>query len=208
MVHAARNGFYYALDRTNGAFVAGRQYVDELNWTSGLDPKTGRPRNYDPTKDVQIYAAGSHPIRGQGPSKTCPSHSGGKNWPPSAYDPELGLLFIPSIEGCDSIINAEQQSFVDQGGTVKPRQRFAGGNTKNLPERRYGSLKAIDPASGEIKAWVNMPYPNYGGVLATAGNLVFIGQLDGTFYAYDARTLQELWSFNAGTGINAPPISY
>jgi alcohol dehydrogenase (cytochrome c) len=45
-------------------------------------------------------------------------------------------------------------------------------------------------------------------VLATAGNLLFIGQLDGTFYAYDARTLQELWSFNAGTGINAPPISY
>jgi alcohol dehydrogenase (cytochrome c) len=208
VVHAARNGFYYALDRTNGAFVAGKQYVDELTWTPGLDPKTGKPLNYDPTKDVQIYAAGSHPIRGQGPSKTCPSHSGGKNWPPSAYDPELGLLYIPSIEGCDSIVNEEQKSFVDQGGTVKPRERFAGGTTKSLPERRYGSLKAIDPASGAIKASVKMPYPNYGGVLATAGNLVFIGQIDGAFYAYDARTLQELWSFNAGTGINAPPISY
>ncbi len=53
VVHAARNGFFYALDRTNGAFVAGKQYVDELNWTPGLDPKTGRPLNYDPTKDVQ-----------------------------------------------------------------------------------------------------------------------------------------------------------
>ncbi len=208
VVHAARNGFYYALDRTNGSFVAGKQYVDELTWTPGLDPKTGKPLNYDPTKDVQVYAAGSHGMRGEGPSKTCPSHNGGKNWEPSAYDPQLGLLFIPSTEGCDSIVNVEQKSFVDQGGTVKPRERFGGGTTKNLQPRRYGSLKSVDPTTGEIKASVKMPYPNYGGVLATAGNLVFIGQVDGTLYAYDARTLQEVWSFNAGTGINAPPITY
>ena len=208
VVHAARNGFYYALDRTNGSFIAGKQYVDELTWTPGLDPKTGKPLNYDPTKDVQVYAAGSHGMRGEGPSKTCPSHNGGKNWEPSAYDPQLGLLFIPSTEGCDSIVNAEQKSFVDQGGTVKPRERFGGGTTKNLQPRRYGSLKSVDPTTGEIKASVKMPYPNYGGVLATAGNLVFIGQVDGTLYAYDARTLQEVWTFNTGTGINAPPITY
>jgi alcohol dehydrogenase (cytochrome c) len=208
VVHAARNGFFYALDRTNGAFVAGKQYVDELTWTPGLDPKTGKPLNYDATKDVQVYAPGSHGMRGEPASKVCPSHSGGKNWEPSAYNPELGLLFIPSIEGCDSIINAEQKSFVDQGGTVKLRERFGGGNTKNLQPRRYGSLKSVDPATGDIKASVKMTYPNYGGVLATAGNLVFIGQLDGTLYAYDARTLKEVWSFNAGTGINAPPITY
>ena len=208
VVHAARNGFYYALDRTNGAFVAGKQYVDELTWTPGLDPKTGKPLNYDPTKDVQVYAPGSHGMRGEGPSKTCPSHNGGKNWEPSAYNPDLGLLFIPTAEGCDSITNAEQPSFADQGGTVKPRERFSGGNTKNIAPRRYGALKAVDPATGETKASVKMTYPNYGGVLATAGNLVFIGQLDGTLYAYDARTLKEVWSFNAGTGINAPPITY
>src|SRR3984957_11413092 len=208
VVHAARNGFFYALDRTNGSFVAGKQYVDQLTWTPGLDPKTGKPLNYDPTKDVQVYAPGSHGMRGEAPSKTCPSHNGGKNWEPSAYNPELGLLFIPSTEGCDSIVNAEQKSFVDQGGTVKPRERFGGGTTKNLSPRRYGSLKSVDPTTGEIKASVKMPYPNYGGVLATAGNLVFIGQLDGTLYAYDARTLKEVWSFNAGTGINAPPITY
>jgi alcohol dehydrogenase (cytochrome c) len=208
VVHAARNGFYYALDRTNGAFVAGKQYVDELTWTPGLDPKTGKPLNYDSTKDVQVYAPGSHGMRGEAPSKTCPSHNGGKNWEPSAYNPELGLLFIPSTEGCDSIVNVEQKSFVDQGGTVKPRERFGGGNTKNLQPRRYGSLKSVDPSTGETKASVKMTYPNYGGVLATAGNLVFIGQLDGTLYAYDARTLKEVWSFNAGTGINAPPITY
>src|SRR5262244_2328070 len=74
VVHAARNGFFYALDRTNGSFIAGKQYVDRLTWTTGLDPKTGRPLNYDPNADVQEYAEGTHGMRGQGPSRTCPSH--------------------------------------------------------------------------------------------------------------------------------------
>jgi alcohol dehydrogenase (cytochrome c) len=210
VVHAARNGFFYALDRINGSFVHGKQYVDSLNWTPGLDPKTGKPLNYDPNKDVQEYAPGSHGSRAKPEGGSlCPSHSGGKNWEPSAYNPELGLLYLPTIEGCDAITTAEQKSFVDQGGTVKPRDRFGGGGTKNLPnERRYGALKALDPTTGEIKAALKVTYPLYGGALATAGNLVFIGHVDGTFSAHDAKTLQEVWSFNAGSGINAPPVAY
>jgi alcohol dehydrogenase (cytochrome c) len=207
VVHAARNGFYYALDRVNGSFVLGKQYVDKLNWTTGLDPKTGKPLNYDPNKDVQEYAPGSHGSRAKPVSANCPSNSGGKNWPPSAYNAELNLLFITSIEGCNSIETVEQKSFVDQGGTVNPRERFAGGGTKST-ERRYGSLKGIDPVTGETKVSARLTYPPYAGVLATAGNLVFLGQLDGTFSAYDAGTLQEVWSYNTGSGINAPPISY
>jgi alcohol dehydrogenase (cytochrome c) len=69
-------------------------------------------------------------------------------------------------------------------------------------------VKAVDPLTGETKAQFKMQYPNWGGTLATAGNLVFNGTIDGTFYAFDAKTLQELWSFNAGTGITAPPITY
>jgi alcohol dehydrogenase (cytochrome c) len=208
VVHAARNGFYYALDRTNGAFVAGKQYVDQLNWTTGLDPKTGKPLNYDPTKDVQVYSAGSHGSRAkpQG-ERLCPSHFGGKNWEPSAYNPQLRLLYIPSIEGCNFLSTVEQKDMVDQGGTIKPRERFAGGATKT-PDRLYGSLKAVDPTTGEIKANLKLDYPNYSGALATAGNLVFIGEPDGTVSAHDAKTLAEVWSFNVGTGINAPPISY
>ena len=99
-------------------------------------------------------------MRGAGPSKTCTSHSGGKNWEPSAYNPDLGLLYLPTIEGCDSITTDEQKSFVDQGGTVKPRERFAGGGTKNIPgERRYGALKAVDPTTGEIKAQLKTDLP-------------------------------------------------
>jgi alcohol dehydrogenase (cytochrome c) len=208
VVHAARNGFFYALDRTNGSFVAGKQYVDQLTWTPGLDPKTGKPLNYDPNADIQIYAPGSHGTRAKPNSeKLCPAINGGKNWEPSAYNPDLGLLYIPSIEGCNFIQTVEQKDFVAEGGTVKPRERFAGGAPKT-PNRLYGSLKAIDPATGETKAVQRLEYPNMAGVLATAGNLVFLGHYDGTFAAYDAKTLNEMWSFNVGSPIQAPPVSY
>jgi alcohol dehydrogenase (cytochrome c) len=207
VVHAARNGFFYALDRVNGSFIAGKQYVDELNWTPGLDPKTGRPLSYDPNTDIQMYGAGSHGMRGQPSVRTCPSNVGGKNWEPSAYNPELGVMFIPSIEGCNTIETLEQKDMEDQGGTAKARERFTGGSAKTA-QRLYGSLKAVDPVTGDTKASLKMTYPNYGGALATAGNLVFLGEVDGTFGAYDARTLQQVWSFATGTGINAPPVTF
>ena len=208
VVHAARNGFYYALDRVNGSFVAGKQYVNELNWTPGLDPKTGRPLNYDPNSDVQVYRPGSHGSRANvNGDRLCPSVLGGKNWEPSAYNPELGLLFVTAKEGCNYIVTTQQDDFGDQGGAVKPRERFAGGQP-NTPERLFGSLKAIDPATGETKLAAKLDYPTYGGVLATAGNLIFVGLPDGTLAAYDAKTLKEAWSINLGTGINAPPVTY
>jgi alcohol dehydrogenase (cytochrome c) len=208
IVHAARNGFFYELDRTNGSFVAGKQYVDELNWTPGLDPKTGKPLNYDPAGGFQVYNAGSHGTRAQPQGgKLCPSHFGGKNWEPTAYNPQVGLLYIPSIEGCNFIETKVEQDMVDQGGSVKPRERFTGGGPKT-PDRLYGSLKAVDPVTSEIKANLKLEYPNYSGALATAGNLVFIGGVDGSVTAHDARTLKELWRFDVGTGINAPPITY
>jgi alcohol dehydrogenase (cytochrome c) len=91
---------------------------------------------------------------------------------------------------------------------VKPRERFTGGPFK-VPDRPlYGALKAVDPTTGETKASLRLDYASYAGALATAGSLVFLGQVDGTFGAYDAKTLTPLWSFNAGTGINAPPVSF
>ena len=101
VVHAARNGFYYALDRLNGSFIAGKQYVDKLNWTTGLDPKTGMPLNYDPTKDLQAYTPGSHPDRAhpQMSGPLCSSHFGGKNWEPTAYNPNLGVHLYSDYRG-------------------------------------------------------------------------------------------------------------
>src|SRR3984893_15627932 len=130
VVHGARNGFFYALDRTNGSFIAGAQYVDQLTWTKGLDPKTGRPLDYDPAKDVQSYVEGSHPSRANPVATRCPSTPGGKNWEPAAYNPELNLIYIPSSEGCNQLEGVTQVDFEDQGGTVQPRERFTGGSGK------------------------------------------------------------------------------
>jgi alcohol dehydrogenase (cytochrome c) len=166
------------------------------------------PLDYDPTKDVQIYVDGTHPTRAKPRSvRTCPSHFGGKNWEPGAYNPDLGLLYIPSIEGCNILETVEQKDMEDQGGPVKWRERFTGGGQKT-DAPLYGSLKAVDPTTGEIKATKKLTYPNKAGALATAGNLVFLGHYDGTFAAYDAKTLNEVWSFNVGSPIQAPPMSY
>jgi alcohol dehydrogenase (cytochrome c) len=207
VVHGARNGFYYALDRTNGAFIAGKQYVDELNWTRGLDPKTGRPLDYDPGKDVQTYVEGTTATRAKPIGTRCPAVSGGKNWEPAAYNPELNRIYIPSSEGCNQIEGVAQTDFEDQGGPVKPRDRFAGGGNKNL-KQTTGSIKALDPVTGETKAVVRTELPNWSGVLATGGNLVFSGLWEGALVAYDGTTLQEVWRFATGCGVMAPPISY
>jgi alcohol dehydrogenase (cytochrome c) len=207
VVHGARNGFYYALDRTNGAFIAGKQYVDELNWTRGLDPKTGRPLDYNPGKDVQTYVEGTTATRTKSIGTRCPAVAGGKNWEPAAYNPELNRIYIPSSEGCNQIEGVTQTDFEDQGGPVKPRDRFVGGGNNNL-KQTTGSIKALDPVTGETKAVVRTELPNWSGVLATGGNLVFSGLWEGALVAYDGTTLQEVWRFETGCGVMAPPISY
>jgi alcohol dehydrogenase (cytochrome c) len=116
-------------------------------------------------------------------------------------------LLVRSYSMAGGVETVEQKDRDDQGGPIKARERFTGGPFK-FDVRFHGALKAVDPTTGETKANLRLDYPNYAGVLATAGNLVFLGHVDGTFSAYDARTLKELWSFNAGTGINAPPITY
>ena len=195
------------LDRTNGAFITGKQFVDELTWTKGLDPKTGLPVEYDPNKGVQTYVEGTHGTRAKPVGTRCPAVSGGKNWEPAAYNPELNLLYVPASEGCNQIETQVQADFVDQGGTVKPRDRFAGGINK-VTKQTTGSVKALDPVTGEIKAAARTDLPNWSGVLATAGNLVFTGLWEGALVAYDAKTMQEVWRFDTGCGVMAPPISY
>src|SRR5262249_39847728 len=160
------------------SFIAGKQYVDQLNWTTGLDPKTGKPLNYDPNADVQQYSPGSHSSRARPVSeRLCPSVAGGKNWQPSAYNPQLGLLYVPSIEGCSRRETVQQKERVEEGGTVKPRERFVGGAFRPPERGIHGALKAIDPTPGETKGNLRLDYGGYAGALATAGNLVFLGHV-------------------------------
>jgi alcohol dehydrogenase (cytochrome c) len=201
-LEADRNGFGYAIDRTNGRFVWGLPFVKQVNWTKGLDPETGKPVEYDPSKPVQRYNASVTPTRDNPESMICPGNMGGKNWPPTAYSPPLHTWYIPVIESCNKIaVKAE-----DPKADHKPRDFFTGGGPTS-PVRITGSVTAIDVTTGKETAKHETPYPLLGGILATP-ELVFTGLPDGKFLALDAKTLDEAWSFNTGGGISAPPMTF
>src|SRR4051812_45146200 len=201
-LEADRNGFAYALDRDNGSFVWGLPFVKKVTWTKGLDPETGKPAEYDPKQPVQKYNASVTPSRQNTVTMICPGNMGGKNWPPTAYNPNLKVWYIPVIESCNRI-------------TVKPenpekklgqRELFTGGGP-DQPVRITGSVTAIDVTTGKEAGKHETPYPMLGGLLTTP-DLVFYGQPDGKAAALDAKTLDELWSFNTGGGVNAPPMTF
>lgn len=200
LAHFGRNGIFYTLDRTNGSYIASGQYVAQLNWTKGIDPKTGQPVEYDPSKSLQSYAQGVL-RRDGGKVNQCPHLSGGVNYYPTAYNPTLGISYGAGIEACSDM---ETKSVAP--ADVVPGAIFLGG-TYAVTGKQSGSISAIDVATGKSVAKENNTYPNNSGVLATPG-LVFTGWIDGTFGAYDAKTLKPLWSTNVGTGFRAPPITY
>jgi alcohol dehydrogenase (cytochrome c) len=199
VLHANRNGFAYAVDRTNGEFVWGTPFVERVTWTKGLDPKTGKPLDYNPNSKVQRYAVSSH--RANKEQAVCPGNMGGKNWPPTAYNPVLNMYYIPVIESCNIAITEETKP-----GTWKPREFWIGGGLRQH-EPIYGSVTAIDVSTGKVAGKYKTQYPMLGGILATK-DLVFTGRPEGTIVALDAKTLEELWSFETGSGVNAPPMTY
>jgi alcohol dehydrogenase (cytochrome c) len=202
VLHANRNGFVYALDRADGKFLWGTQFVDSLNWTPGLDPLTGRPKSYDPTRKVQAYSGGTAPSRtNKAAQLLCPSHVGGKNWAPSVYHPELNRYYIPAFEGCNQLNNE-----VVKVGDYKPREWFTGGGPKQ-PQPIKGSVVSVDVATGKVLGKYRTEYPMLGGLLATR-DLVFMGRPEGAAVALDANSLEEVWSFSTGGGINAPPMTF
>ena len=200
-LEADRNGFAYAIDRTNGKFVWGLPFVKKVTWTKGLDPKTGKPLEYDPTKAVQRYNTAVTPHRENKETDICPGNMGGKNWPPTAYNPELKLWYIPVIESCNRIKVEEMTP-----ASLKKREFFTSGGPSQ-PFRITGSVTTIDVTTGKIAAKLETPFPMLGGILATP-DLVFTGQPSGEVMALDAKTLEKLWEFNTGGGVNAPPMTF
>ncbi len=199
VVHSGRNGFLYTMERSNGQMVLAKPYMDNVNWTKGIDQKTGKPLDYDPTKDIQTYAGIGNLTPGQPPKKVCPSQAGGNNYWPSSYSPQTKLLYIPALTACTTIAIDPQKHSKEKG--------WNGGNSSTT-ERFESNLTAIDPVTGEIKKNVHLAYPNYSGTLATGGGLVFLGLLDGTVAAFDSTTLEELWKINVGSGFSAPPMTF
>jgi alcohol dehydrogenase (cytochrome c) len=200
-LEADRNGFAYAIDRTSGKFIWGLPFVKKVTWTKGLDPESGKPIEYDPKNPVQHYNAAATPSRENKVADICPGNMGGKNWPPTAYNPELKLWYIPVIESCNRITMEESDP-----KKLKAREFWTGGGPSQ-PFKITGSVTAIDVTTGKVAGKAETPFPNLGGILATP-DLVFSGQPSGEVVAFDGKSLQKLWEFNTGGGVNAPPITF
>ena len=196
--HAARNGFLYTFERANGQTLMAKPYVSAVNWTKGIDQKTGKPVDYDPNRDVQVYSGRQNFTLAERTRKLCPSMGGGNNFFPPSYSKKTGLLYIPSLSNCnESTFDPEAMK----------RGIFFTRNNAQI-ERNESDIVMADPVTGEIKRRAHNAYPNVSGVLTTAGGLVFSGYEDGTFIAYDDTTLDALWKINLGSGIDAPPMTF
>jgi alcohol dehydrogenase (cytochrome c) len=204
ITHSARNGFTYTMERNNGQIVAAKPYMDNINWTKGIDQKTGKPIDYDPNKDVQLYAGVATPTQAEPVKRLCPNRTGGNNYWPSSFSPKTKLLYIPAMTACEDVTNNRQlaERGKDQGWFVR-----SGGGYR-APERYESNLTAVDPFTGDVKKTITLRYPNYSGTLATGGGLVFIALMDGTVAAYDDTTLDEVWKVNVGSGFAAPPMTF
>jgi alcohol dehydrogenase (cytochrome c) len=202
VTHSARNGFVYTMDRHNGAMVGAQPYMDNVNWTKGIDQKTGKPLDYDPNKDVQTYSGLGNPTADAPVKKVCPNRNGGNNYYPSSYSQRTQLLYIPAMTACE-FVSIDKDKPKNEKGWI-PR---SGGSFK-VEDRYESDLSVVDPVTFEIKKKVHLRYPNYSGTLTTAGGLVFIALMDGTIAAYDDATLDELWKINVGSGFAAPPMTF
>jgi alcohol dehydrogenase (cytochrome c) len=198
----SRNGYYYTLDRSNGQFIRADQYQEKITWTKGIDQKTGKPVDYDPSKDVQTYA-GIGVRRGKRGEEACPWWNGSPTFFPPTMDTKRGIAYVAGAEGCISGTASktpmdENKDYVGLPPCCTEQGRITA----------HGALWAMDVKTGKILGKATFQPPTESGMLSTDGELLFTGHMNGKFAAYDANTLQELWSFNLGTPITAPPMTY
>jgi len=194
VIQANRSGFLYVLDAKDGKLIAGNAY-GKVNWASGIDKETGRPLVTDVFKQAL-----------EGKKVTVwPSISGVTNWQHLSFSPNTGLLYINTLH-VGMTYEAPEPPKLAPG-------RPAGAPTVNRtvvtddPNIR-GYLKAVDPLTGKSKWEVPYRSPNYSSTLATAGNLVFTGVMDGEFQALDIDTGKLLWSFQTPSGIIGQPVTW
>ncbi len=204
--HFGRNGFYYTLDRTDGSFIRGNKYVNDLNWTAGLNPETGMPLEYDPNLDVQIYNPEARAMRSDRDQmkRTCPTWHGGVAHQPLAYNPVKHIAYGVGTEGCFSQTGAEMVP-VSPDGDVDVRNSERRETDSDL---YYGALTAVDAISHDVLGKAVTDIEIRSGVVATAGGLVFTALQDGWVVAYNDETLEELWRFNVGTPLKGAPVTY
>ena len=201
LVHAGRNGYLWMLERTDSKvnYVDAWPYVTQNVFTR-LDPKTGRP-TYDPAR---IPATGKT-------VNFCPSLWGGKDWPPEAYNPHTGLLYIPAQNNLCSELTGEPVKYNKGELYLGVSIENVLTNVRMTPESKVhiGEVQAWDLKTGK-KVWTHTyPEMNWGPLMTTAGNLVFGGGTnDRKFRAFNASTGKLLWEFPTNSGVTGVPSSF
>jgi PQQ-dependent dehydrogenase (methanol/ethanol family) len=191
LVGPERNGYVYVIDRTTGQVLSANPFAF-INSSTGVDMKTGR------LQAVHEKAPGF----GRVTRMICPPAPGAKDWEPSAYSPVTKLLYIPHANLCEDA-EGVQANYI--AGTP-----YVGANVKMYagPGGNRGEFSAWDPVAGK-KVWsIKENFPLWSGAVATAGNVVFYGTMEGWFKAIDGRSGQLLWQFKCGSGIIGQPVTY
>jgi alcohol dehydrogenase (cytochrome c) len=180
---ANRNGFFYTMDRTNGKLLVAKPFT-ATQWAReiGLD---GRPivlnTGMTPTGQPNV------------PTPCVPELRGGTNYNPPSYDPSLALFFVMARESC--------AIYIPQDQPVQPGRLTNGGTMRTLPDPSYSALRALDPKTGELRWEFKFPSLNLAGVMSTASGLVFAGDNEGNFNAFDSKTGKRLWSAPMGAPV-------
>ncbi len=203
LVHFDKNGFSYTLDRTDGALLLADKFDPTVNWATHIDVKTGRPLV------VSRYSV-THKSNNTGARDVCPSSLGAKGNGPASYSPKTGLFYVPTVHACmnvgavlqtetlgDQPANRLMKASLFPAGSVSPGTMFA----NNAEDDNFGNFIAWDPTRGKIKWSLPERFPIASGALATAGDLVFYGTLEGYLKAIDANTGKLLWQFKTPSGI-------
>jgi len=202
IMQAPKNGFFYVLDRATGELLSAEPYAT-VTWATHIDLETGRPVE---TSDARYLDGATGPLNFPGPI-------GGHNWHPMSHNPETGLVYIP----------AQDAPWVYKtDGDFEHREGYWNTGTDSrpasLPDDPEVKQQVLDSVTGSIIAWdpvakaprwrVDHAGPWNGGILSTAGNLVIQGNAEGEIVAYRADSGEELWSFDAQTGVVAPPVTF
>lgn len=201
LLHAPKNGIFYVIDRENGSLISAKPFTF-INWATGVDQKTGLPLE---NANARYSDTSAPPV--------VPGPIGAHSWQPMSYSPQTGLIYIPVNQTGFNYKSAQKFEFTDFAMNLGLDMVAAG-----LPQDPEIKKAILDSVKGRLVAWnplqekeawgVERPGPWNGGTLATAGNLVFEGTAAGRFEAYRADTGEQVWSFDAQTGVMAGPATY
>ncbi len=199
IMQAPKNGFFYVLDRTNGKLLSAKAYT-YMNWATGIDRETGRPIESTFSRYEKENVTLS------------PSPNGGHNWHPMAYNYETKLVYIPVQLNALAYGHDPNWEYKEKGQNVAAlsNPKLPTREDNSAPENmNQGQLVAWNPRT-QKKVWSvdHTAFEVNGGVMTSAGGLVFQGTADGRFVAYDAENGDKLWEYNLGAGVIAPPVTY